>query len=150
MPVVIKGIATREDASIAVEHGIDALCVSNHGGHGLDHGRATIDVLTEVVEAVHDRAEVILDGGVMRGTDVVKALARGARATMIGKLQGIGLAAGGESGLVTALEILEHEILTCLALLGVGRLGDLGDQHVVSARPVGAPTEISAFPSIPY
>lgn len=150
MPLVAKGIATREDAVIAVDHGVDAICVSNHGGHGLDHGRATIDVLPEVVDAVHGRAEVIIDGGVMRGTDVVKALARGARAAMIGKLQGVGLAAGGEAGIVRVLEILEDEIVSCMEFLGVSGIDGIGPHHVGAARPVTIPTEISAFPHVPY
>ncbi len=145
MPVVIKGIATREDAVIAVDHGVDAICVSNHGGHGLDHGRATIDILPEVVEAVDDRVPVILDGGVLRGTDIVKALARGARAVMIGKLQGLGLAAGGEQGMLRVLENLEDELVDCLAFLGARGIDSVTAAHVKVDHPVGPPTETSAF-----
>jgi isopentenyl diphosphate isomerase/L-lactate dehydrogenase-like FMN-dependent dehydrogenase len=148
LPVVLKGIGTSEDARIAVDHGVDAICVSNHGGHGLDHGRAVIDILPEVVEAVSGRAEVVMDGGVMRGTDIVKALARGAQAAMVGKLQGIGLAAGGESGLTAVLQVLEDEILTCFEFLGVSRMDELEPGHVASARPVNFPTELSAFPHV--
>lgn len=149
LPLIVKGIATGEDALIAVDHGIEAICVSNHGGHAVDHGRAAIDILPEVVEAVAGRAAVVLDGGVMRGTDVVKAMALGARATMVGKLQGIGLAAGGETGLTSILEILEDEIATCLELLGVSRIDAVGPEHVRTARPVRFPTELSGFPFLP-
>jgi glycolate oxidase len=148
IPLMIKGISTADDAAIALDHGIGAICVSNHGGHGLDHGRSTIDALSEVVDAVGDRVEVIVDGGVMRGTDVLKAVARGARATLVGKLQGIGLAAGGESGLARVLEILEHEIVTAMAMLGVCRLSDVGPLHVMADRAVAPPTELSCFPGV--
>ena len=147
LPVVLKGIATSEDARIAVDHGVDAICVSNHGGHSVDHGRAVIDILPEVVEAVDGRAEVVMDGGVLRGSDVVKALARGARAAMIGKLQGIGLAAGGAAGLASILEILEDEVMTCLELLGVSEIDEIGPHHLQAARPVNFPGELSAFPA---
>jgi isopentenyl diphosphate isomerase/L-lactate dehydrogenase-like FMN-dependent dehydrogenase len=133
LPLIVKGIATGEDALIAVDHGIEA-----------------IDILPEVVEAAGGRATVIMDGGVLRGTDVVKALALGARATLIGKLQGIGLAAGGEDGLASVLEILEDEILTCLELLGVPRVDDLGPDHVRMAGPVSFPTETGAFPALAH
>jgi len=149
LPLIAKGIATREDARIAVDRGVDAICVSNHGGRTFDHGLAAVDVLPEVVDEVAGRVEVVLDGGVMRGTDVVKAVALGARATMIGKLHGIGLAAGGESGLASILEILEDEIGTCLELLGEPRIDAVGPDHVRMARPVRLPTDLGGFPSLP-
>src|SRR5262245_849555 len=111
LPFILKGVATAEDAALAVEHGIDTIYVSNHGGRQLDHGRATIDVLPEIVESVSGKAKIVLDGGIVRGSDVLKAIALGARALTIGKLQGWGLAAAGQAGLVRVLELLEREIL---------------------------------------
>ena len=148
LPLIIKGIATAEDARIAVDHGVDVVYVSNHGGRQFDHGRATIDILPEVVEAVDDRAEVILDGGVTRGTDVLKALARGARAVAIGMLQGWGLAAAGAPGLVRVLEILEHEIRVDMALLGTTAVDQIGPAQVCPAPVVTQPHETSAFPHL--
>src|SRR5687768_12128155 len=94
LPLIVKGLATAEDARLSVEHGADVVYVSNHGGRQLDQGQGTIEVLPEVVEAVDGRAEVLFDGGILRGTDVVKALCLGARAVGVGKLLGWGLAAG--------------------------------------------------------
>ena len=115
--------------------------VSNHGGRALDQGRAAIDILPDVVDAVGGRATVILDGGVTRGTDVIKALARGVGAVAIGKLEGWALAADGRRGLVTALEILEAEIATNMALLGVTTIGQIKSSHICAAsrgwRPHG-------------
>ena len=117
IPLILKGIATAEDAKMAVERGIEAIYVSNHGGRQLDHGKGGIDVLPEVVDAVAGRAEIIVDGGFLRGTDIVKAMALGAHAVGIGRLQGLALAAGGEAALVRALELLEDEVRRCLGLL---------------------------------
>src|SRR5713226_5257303 len=107
IPLVLKGIATGEDASIACDLGVDAVYVSNHGGRQLDHGRGSIEVLPEVVKAVAGRSAIIVDGGFMRGTDVLKAIALGAQIVGIGRLSCLGLAAAGEAGLVRALELLE-------------------------------------------
>jgi isopentenyl diphosphate isomerase/L-lactate dehydrogenase-like FMN-dependent dehydrogenase len=90
LPFILKGVATAEDAAIAVEHGVNTIYVSNHGGRQLDHGRATIDMLPEIVQAVGGRAQIIMDGGIFRGSDVLKAIALGATAVAIGKLQGWG------------------------------------------------------------
>ena len=106
IPFILKGIATAEDARIAVEHGIEGVYVSNHGGRQLDHGKGGMAVLPEVVEAVAGRAEVIVDGGFLRGADIVKAMALGANAVGIGRLQGLALGAGGVGALVRALELL--------------------------------------------
>lgn len=146
LPLVLKGIATAEDAQIAVEHGVDVIYVSNHGGRQLDHGLGSIAVLPEVVAAVGGRAQVWVDGGFMRGTDVVKALALGAQAVGLGRLACLGLAAAGTPGLVRALEILEEEIVTCLGLLGATALAELGPRHLASAAPVGPAGALSAFP----
>jgi len=149
LPFILKGVATAEDAAIAVEHGVSAIYVSNHGGRQLDHGRATIDVLPEILDAVRGRAEIVLDGGIVRGSDVIKAIALGARAVAIGKLQGWGLAAGGQAGLVRVLEILQSEILTTMGLLGITRLDQLNSHYLCKVQPLTPPHEMSAFPHMP-
>ena len=137
LPLVLKGIATAEDAKLAVEHGADVVYVSNHGGRQIDHGQGTIDVLPEVVDAVNGKAEVLWDGGVTRGTDVVKAIALGARAVGVGKLQGWALAAGGEQGIVRMFELLAQEIHTTLGLMGVKSLKELNPSWVRPAMHTG-------------
>jgi isopentenyl diphosphate isomerase/L-lactate dehydrogenase-like FMN-dependent dehydrogenase len=149
LPFILKGIATAEDAKIAIDHGVDVIYVSNHGGRQLDHGRGTIDILPEVVEAANGKADVLLDGSILRGTDVLKALALGAKAVTIGKLQGWGLAAGGDAGLVRVLELLEEEIVVDMALLGVTRVDQVNAGYVCKAPPVSFPHEMSAFVHIP-
>ena len=146
MPLILKGIATGEDAAIACDLGVDAIYVSNHGGRQLDHGRGSIEVLPEVVKAVGGRRVVMVDGGFMRGTDVVKAIALGAQIVGIGRLGCLGLAAAGEGGLVRALELLEDEIRICLGLLGVHSLGLLDSSYLHPAAPVTLPHVTSAFP----
>ena len=146
LPLIIKGIATAEDAALAVAHGVDVVYVSNHGGRQLDHGLGSLAVLPEVVKAVQGRAQVWIDGGFMRGTDVVKAIALGARMVGLGRLEGLGLAAGGAQGLVRALQILEDEIRTCLGLLGVTSFAELTPQHLAPAPRVAEPGVFSAFP----
>ena len=149
LPFILKGVATAEDAAIAVEHGVSAIYVSNHGGRQLDHGRATIDTLPEIIAAVDGKAEVILDGGITRGSDVLKAIALGCRAVAIGKLQGWGLAANGQAGLVRVLEILESEIVTTMGLLGVTHLDQLNPAYLCKVHPVMPAHEMSAFPHLP-
>ncbi|MDH3452446.1 MAG: alpha-hydroxy-acid oxidizing protein, partial [Gammaproteobacteria bacterium] len=116
VPLILKGIATAEDAAIAVEHGVEGIYVSNHGGRQLDHGRGCIEILREVVTAVAARASVLVDGGFLRGTDIVKAMALGADAVGVGRLFGYGIAAAGEHGVERVLEILETEIVIALGL----------------------------------
>jgi isopentenyl diphosphate isomerase/L-lactate dehydrogenase-like FMN-dependent dehydrogenase len=118
LPLVVKGILTREDASLAVEHGADAVWVSNHGGRQLDHVAAGLDALPEVVEAVGGRCEVYVDGGIRRGGDVLKALALGARAAFVGRAIAGGLAVDGEQGVAHVLSILRDEVELGLGLLG--------------------------------
>jgi 4-hydroxymandelate oxidase len=118
LPVVVKGVLTEEDAKLACEHGASALVVSNHGGRQLDGVSATIDALEEVVAAVDGRVEVLIDGGIRRGTDVVKALALGARAVLAGRAPLWGLAVDGEAGARSVLELLQAEILAALQLVG--------------------------------
>jgi glycolate oxidase len=146
IPFILKGIATAEDARMAVERGIEAIYVSNHGGRQLDHGKGGMDVLPEVVDAVAGRAEVIVDGGFLRGTDIVKAMALGATAVGIGRLQGLALAAGGEAGLVRALELLEDEVRRCLGLLGVTSYAGLDKSYVTPVAPLPREGWDSAFP----
>jgi glycolate oxidase len=148
MPLIIKGIATAEDARIAVEHGVDCVYVSNHGGRQLDHGVGSIDVLPEVVEAVGGRARIIVDGGISRGTDVVKALILGADAVAVGRLYVYGLAAAGAAGVVRLFEILEDEIRICLSLLGVTRYAELDKSYIRPAGTVVTPNVHSAFPHL--
>ena len=124
-PMAIKGVMSVEDARLAVEHGVEAIVVSNHGGRQCDYLPGAVEVLPEIVDAVGDRAEVILDGGVRRGSDAVKAIALGARACMIGRAFNYGLAAGGQAGAEKAIDILQKEIDRCLALIGRPRLSDL-------------------------
>ncbi|HWB44822.1 MAG TPA: alpha-hydroxy acid oxidase [Hyphomicrobiaceae bacterium] len=147
IPFILKGIATAEDARMAVEHGVEAIYVSNHGGRQLDHGKGAIAVLPEVVAAVAGRAEIIVDGGFMRGTDIVKAMALGANAVGLGRLQGIALAAGGEAGVVRMLELLRDEVTRCLGLLGVRSFAELKEGKFVEAvEPLGRLGLDSAFP----
>lgn len=145
-PLILKGIATAEDAVMAVDHGIDVVYVSNHGGRQLDHGLGGLDVLPEVAEAVRGRAEVVVDGGFMRGSDIVKAMALGASAVGIGRLQGLALAAGGEDGVVRALELLEDEVLRTLGLLGVTSFAGLDRRFLTRAQPTGRTGTDSYFP----
>lgn len=146
VPLILKGIATAEDARIAVEHGVEVIYISNHGGRQLDHGKGGLDVLPEVVDAVRGRAEIVVDGGFFRGTDVVKAMALGANAVGIGKLQGLALAAGGEAGAVRMLELLEDEVRRCLGLLGVTSYAELDSSYVAPATPLPRTGMHSAFP----
>ncbi len=148
LPLIIKGIATAEDAEIAVQHGVQVVYVSNHGGRQLDHGLGSAAVLPEVVKAVKGRAEVWVDGGFMRGSDVVKAIALGAKTVGLGRFTGLALGAAGAHGLVRALEILEDEIRICLGLLGVTSLAELTPAHVTTAPAVTLPDTFSAFPHL--
>jgi isopentenyl diphosphate isomerase/L-lactate dehydrogenase-like FMN-dependent dehydrogenase len=146
IPLAIKGIATAQDAITAVEHGVEIVYVSNHGGRQLDHNRGTIDMLPEIVEAVGRRATIIVDGGFMRGTDVVKAIALGADAVGMGRMIGLAMAAGDEAGVVRALELIEEEITICLGLLGVNCLAELSPAYLCPAEPVRPAHVLSAFP----
>lgn len=146
LPLILKGIATGEDARMAVEHGADVVYVSNHGGRQLDHAQAGIEVLPEVVEAVDGRAEVVMDGGILRGTDVIKALALGASAVGVGKLQGLALAAAGQAGVARMLEILEFEIRTMLGLMGLTSIRDLDPSWVRPTLPVTGGDALNQYP----
>jgi isopentenyl diphosphate isomerase/L-lactate dehydrogenase-like FMN-dependent dehydrogenase len=130
LPVLVKGVLTGEDALLACEHGAAGIVVSNHGGRQLDGVSATIDALPEVVEAVGGRVEVLVDGGIRRGGDVVKALALGARAVLAGRAPLWGLAAGGEAGARHVLELLRDEILLALKLVGCASPDDVSRDRV--------------------
>ncbi len=149
MPFMLKGIMTAEDAALAVEQGIDVIYTSNHGGRQLDHVLGNIEVLPEIVAAVDGKAEIIVDGGFTRGTDVLKALALGASAVGIGRLQAWALGAGGAQGLIKCLELLENEIRTAMGLLGVTSFPQLDASYIAKAMPVRLPHEMSAFPHLP-
>ena len=129
-PFAIKGLLAPEDARRAVEAGVTAIIVSNHGGRQLDGAVAPFDVLERMVDAVGDRAEIILDGGVRRGSHVVKALAMGASACMVGRPYLFGLGAGGEAGVDRALEILRQETQRALQLSGCRRPKDLDRSYL--------------------
>jgi isopentenyl diphosphate isomerase/L-lactate dehydrogenase-like FMN-dependent dehydrogenase len=124
LPLILKGIQDAEDARIAVECGVRVIYISNHGGRQLDHAPGTIEVLSEIVDAAAGRAEVIIDSGFQRGTDVLKAIALGARAVLIGKAAAWGLAAAGEEGVVRIFELLGLELRIAMANVGLAALSD--------------------------
>ena len=134
LPLVVKGVLTAEDALLAAEHGAAAVVVSNHGGRQLDGVPPTLDVVPEVVEAVGKQVEVLVDGGIRRGTDVLKALALGARATLSGRAVLYGLAAGGEQGVAEVLELLRAELELGLKLLGCTSPAEVTAAHVRRAN----------------
>lgn len=131
VPLMLKGIQTGEDARLAVEEGTDIVYVSNHGGRQLDHCRAAIDILPEVLDGVGSGVPVILDGGFMRGVDIAKALALGAAAVGLGRLYALALACGGEGGVATMLALLEDELRSAFGLLGVTAPDQLTADYVV-------------------
>jgi isopentenyl diphosphate isomerase/L-lactate dehydrogenase-like FMN-dependent dehydrogenase len=129
-PVVIKGIHTGDDARRAVDEGADALVVSNHGGRQLDRVAPSLEILPEIVATVGDRIEVLLDGGIRRGSDIVKALCLGARAVMVGRAYAYGLGAAGNEGVVRAIEILRADLIRTLKLLGCASVAELDPSYV--------------------
>jgi glycolate oxidase len=148
LPMIVKGIATAEDAAMAVEHGVDVIYVSNHGGRQLDQGAGSIEVLPEIVAATKGRAEIIVDGGFCRGTDILKALALGANAVAVGRLYAYGLAAAGRDGVLRVLELLHDELERAMGLTGVNTLGELNASYLRPAQPIRPPHVLSAFPYI--
>ena len=134
LPLLVKGILTGEDALLAIEHGVDGIVVSNHGGRQLDGVPAGVTVLPEVVDAVAGRVPVIVDGGVRRGIDVFKAIALGASAVMVARPTCWGLTVAGEQGVVDVLSILRSEFENAMALAGVRCVEDITSSHVVPAR----------------
>ncbi len=133
-PIIVKGVHIGDDARRAIDYGADAIVVSNHGGRQLDGVSATLRALPEVVAAANDRLEVLLDGGIRRGSDVVKAMGLGARAVLVGRAYAYGLGAGGEAGVQRAIEILRTDIVRTLKLLGVSSVAAL-DRSLVEAPP---------------
>jgi len=129
-PIVIKGIHTAEDARRAVDEGADALVVSNHGGRQLDRVAPSLQMLPEVVAAVGDRIEVLFDGGIRRGSDIIKALCLGARAVLVGRAYAYGLGAAGEAGVARAIEILRADLVRTLKLLGCASVGELARSYI--------------------
>jgi isopentenyl diphosphate isomerase/L-lactate dehydrogenase-like FMN-dependent dehydrogenase len=146
IPLALKGIATAEDTRIAIEHGVDWIYVSNHGGRQLDHGRGSIDVLPEIVDAAAGRVKIVIDGSFCRGSDIVKAIAGGADLVGVGRMQCFALAAAGQAGIVRMLELLEDEVKRCLGLLGVCKLTELDRNCLHPAAPTVSPHVLSAFP----
>jgi glycolate oxidase len=146
LPLMVKGIQTAEDAELCVKHGVDIIYVSNHGGRQLDHGRGAIELLPEVVSQVRGKAQFVIDGGFVRGTDIMKGVARGAIMVGIGKLQALALGAAGERGVVRMLEILETELTVNMKLLGTNTCQDLDGTYLQPATPVTAPGALSALP----
>jgi L-lactate dehydrogenase (cytochrome) len=130
-PLVIKGIQSVEDARIAADRGLDAIAISNHGGRQLDSAPAPLDLLPAVVEAVGGRVEIICDGGVRRGSDIVKAVALGANAVMVGRPYLYGLAAAGEPGVDQVLANFGSEMERTMALIGCTRTEDLGPEYLL-------------------
>lgn len=136
LPLIAKGVMTAEDAKLAVENGVKAIIVSNHGGRSLDSTFATVEVLPEVVDAVNGRAEVYLDGGIRRGTDIVKAIALGANAVLIGRPIFWGLAVNGSEGLKHLLRLLRDEFDSSMGLCGKADIGSIDRTLVGRASPL--------------
>ena len=145
IPLILKGIATAEDAARACGIGVEGIYVSNHGGRQLDHGVGAMDVLAEVLEAVAGRAFTIVDGGVSRGADIVKAIAMGADLVGMGRLYCYGLAAAGAEGVVRVIELLEIETMETLGLLGLTSFEGLDRTYLRPAEPVTTPHALSSL-----
>ncbi|HUD28089.1 MAG TPA: alpha-hydroxy acid oxidase [Novosphingobium sp.] len=129
--LVVKGVLSADDARIALDHGVDGIAVSNHGGRNFDSSPPAIDVLAGIVDAVGDRTTVLFDSGVRRGADVLKALAIGAKAVLVGRATLYGCAAGGQAGARHAIDLLSNEIDVAMAMLGVTRLDELDRSYLV-------------------
>ena len=144
LPLILKGVLTTEDAVLAVEHGVDAVYVSNHGGQELDYAPATVDILPSIVEAVAGRAQVIVDSGFLRGTDILKGLALGADVVCVGKLLCWAVAAGGTEGLEQTLGMLRDEMMATMGMLGVNSIAELGPQHLTT-EGTQVPADATAY-----
>lgn len=131
-PVIVKGVLDAEDAQLAIDNGADAIVVSNHGGRQLDGAPSTIRVLPEIVDAVGHKTEVLMDGGIRSGQDLLKALALGAKGALIGRIMAFGLGAGGEAGVMRALEIVRKEADTTMALMGERDIRNIGPHNIYS------------------
>jgi glycolate oxidase len=146
IPLIVKGVMHEDDAARCVEAGVDVIYVSNHGGRQLDHAMACIDALPQVSQAVAGRVPVVVDGGFLRGADVVKGLCLGADFVGMGRFEGLAMAAGGYTGLMRGLKILEQEIRISMALLGAPDLASLNSSLLQRAQPMAQPSVLSAFP----
>lgn len=147
IPLVLKGIQRADDAIRAIDCGADVIYVSNHGGRQLDHARGSLDVLREVAEVVKNRVPVVVDGGFLRGADIIKGLCYGATAVGTGRLLGLAMAAGGPSVVVRALEILEQEMQITMGLMGIANIDDLSPDLVEATLPLpGQSKVLDAFP----
>ena len=149
LPFMLKGVQTAEDAELAIQHGVDVIWVSNHGGRQIDHGLGSLDTLPEIAQTVQGRARIIVDGGVQRGSDILKAVALGADAVALGRLQGWGLAAGGKDGVVRMLEILEDELISAMGLTGLTSMSQVTSKYVCKAEAVTPPHEMSGWVNMP-
>jgi glycolate oxidase len=123
--------------------------VSNHGGRQVDHGLGSLETLPEIARVVNGKARIVLDGGVQRGSDILKAVALGADVVALGRLQGWGLAAGGEAGIVRMLQILEDELVSTMGLIGVTSISQLTPKYVCKAEAVTPPHEMSGWVNMP-
>ena len=148
IPIILKGIATEEDAKICIDEGVDVIYISNHGGRQLDYGFGGADLIHPISQVVKNKTKIFFDGGVCRGTDVVKAISLGADCIGIGRLQCYAAATNGREGLNKMIDILTHEILVCMRLLGVNFLGDLNSNYVKKDISISNPSLISSFPLI--
>ena len=148
IPIILKGIATEEDAKICVDEGIEVIYISNHGGRQLDYGIGGADLIQSISKVVKSKSKIFFDGGVSRGTDVVKAIALGADFVGIGRLQCYAAATNGRNGLNKMIDILQHEILVCMRLLGVNNLNDLNENYIIKDISISKPSLISSFPLI--
>jgi len=129
-PVIVKGVLDAEDAQLAIDNGADAIVVSNHGGRQLDGAPSSIRALPRIVDAVGHKTEVLMDGGIRSGQDLLKALALGAKGAMIGRIMAYGLGAGGEAGVLRALEIVRKEADTTMALMGERDIRNIGEHNI--------------------
>ena len=149
-PIMVKGVHTADDARRAVSEGVEALVVSNHGGRQLDGVAASLRVLPEVVAAVHGQIEMLVDGGVRRGSDIVKALCLGARAVLVGRAYAYGLAAAGEGGVARSIEILRTDVVRTMKLLGCPSVATLDRSYVAApAEWVASREALFPMPSSP-
>jgi glycolate oxidase len=146
VPIILKGIATAEDAKLACDLGVEVIYVSNHGGRQLDHGLGAVDLLKEIVPVAAGRARIMVDGGFSRGADIVKAIALGANTVGIGRLYCYGFAAAGQEGIARVIDLLELEVVECLGLLGLTSFTGLDQSYLCGAEPVTASGIHSAFP----
>jgi L-lactate dehydrogenase (cytochrome) len=142
--LVLKGIMDVEDAKTAVKLGADALVVSNHGGRQLDGAPSSISALPPIVDAVGDDLEVLFDGGIRTGADLLRALGLGARACLIGRAYIYGLGAGGKPGVARAIEILKNELSIAMALTGTNKISEIGRHVIVGAEEDGAAAPVAA------